>query len=238
MRVLVLGASGKTGKLVVQELINKNIKTRILVRPTANVPLETINHPLIEVIRDNIHQMAPTKVDMLTRDCDIVISCLGHNISFKGLFGKPRNLVFNAIQSIYLAKKRASQSPFKLILMSTTGYTNTTNKETNTFSEKVIYSMLKLLLPPQKDNVKTADFLTKEIGVNHSLLKWIAVRPDTLINADYVSSYEVMKSPTRSPIFNAGKTSRINVSHFMVSLVLDDTLWNTWEGNMPVIYNT
>jgi hypothetical protein len=63
-----------------------------------------------------------------------------------------------------------------------------------------------------------------------------AVRPDTLINEDEVTEYEVHPSPTRSAIFDAGKTSRINVGHFMAELITDDELWNRWKGQMPVIY--
>ena len=44
-------------------------------------------------------------------------------------------------------------------------------------------------------------------------------------------------SPTRCAIFNAGKTSRINVGHFMAALITDDNTWNLWKGQMPVIYN-
>ncbi|HAI41790.1 MAG TPA: NAD-dependent epimerase, partial [Maribacter sp.] len=39
-------------------------------------------------------------------------------------------------------------------------------------------------------------------------------------------------------IFNAGKVSRINVAHFMASLIHDKNLWNTWKGKMPVIYSS
>ena len=63
------------------------------------------------------------------------------------------------------------------------------------------------------------------------------VRPDTLLNEDEVSDYEVHPSPTRSAIFNAGTTSRINVGHFMADLITDDNTWNKWKGQMLVIYN-
>lgn len=44
-------------------------------------------------------------------------------------------------------------------------------------------------------------------------------------------------APTRSAIFNAGQTSRINVAHFMADLLTDDTRWSAWSGQMPVLYN-
>jgi hypothetical protein len=63
------------------------------------------------------------------------------------------------------------------------------------------------------------------------------VRPDTLINEDQVTGYEVHPSPTRSAIFNAGTSSRINVAHFMADLITNSDTWSQWKGKMPVIYN-
>ena len=64
-----------------------------------------------------------------------------------------------------------------------------------------------------------------------------SVRPDTLINEDNVTEYELYASPIRSALFNPGKTSRINVGNFMARLIVENDLWNKWKGQMPVIYN-
>ena len=63
------------------------------------------------------------------------------------------------------------------------------------------------------------------------------MRPKTLINEEKESEYEVFESPKRSPVFDAGKTSRINVSRFMIELLLNEKLWAMWKFRMPVIYN-
>ena len=68
-------------------------------------------------------------------------------------------------------------------------------------------------------------------------LSGVAVRPDGLVNEDKVTEYEIYPSPTRSAIFDAGKTSRINVGHFMAKLIRENAIWNRWKGQMPVIYN-
>jgi hypothetical protein len=69
------------------------------------------------------------------------------------------------------------------------------------------------------------------------VIEWAVVRPDTLIDEDEVTEYELHPSPTRSAIFNPGKTSRINVGHFMADLIADSDIWTQWKGKMPVIYN-
>lgn len=237
MKVLVLGASGKTGSNVVQQLLSKNIQTRILIREHTKLNDEIMNHPLLEVVTDSISEMNQDKIDHLIKDCDVVISCLGHNISFKGMFGKPRNLVYKAVKDICEGIKRSDKEQTKFILMSTTAYTHKKIGEKNTLGEKIVLSLLKLLLPPHQDNMKAANYFVNHIGNDTPKIKWVLVRPDSLIDINEVSSYVLETSPNRSPVFNSGKTSRINVADVMVNLITDEQLWNIWEFKAPVIYN-
>ena len=237
MKVLVLGASGATGKLVVMQLIKRQINIRVVVREGAILSAEILDNPLVEIERGNITEFNDSEMISLLQDCNAVVSCLGHNISLRGMFGKPRDLVSNTIRNVSKIVMEKANKKVKLILMSTTGYTNTLTGEKNSLGERIILSILKLLLLPHRDNVKAADYLHEEIGKDNEKLKWIAVRPDTLVNEDNKSAYEVYESPVRSPIFNAGTTSRINVSHFMADLLLNERLWREWQYKMPVIYN-
>lgn len=97
--------------------------------------------------------------------------------------------------------------------------------------------LIRKILPPHVDNEKAADFLRMDMGQDDKEVEWAVVRPDTLINEDRVTDYDAHPSPIRSAIFNAGKTSRINVAHFMSELITVDDTWSRWKGRMPVIYN-
>ena len=237
MKVLVLGASGATGSLAAMQLIKKQINIRIVARDGAILPEEITDNPLIEIKKGNINEINDSEMINLLQDCDAIVSCLGHNITFKGMFGKPRDLVSGSIRNISKTIKEMSDKKVKLIIMSTTAYTNTIKGEKNSIGEKIIFSTLKLLLPPHRDNVMAAQYLQEEIGKENKKIEWIAVRPDTLVNEGTTSPYEIYDSPISSPIFNAGKTSRINVSHFMADLLTNDRLWREWQYKMPVIYN-
>jgi nucleoside-diphosphate-sugar epimerase len=237
MRVLVLGASGATGSLVVRQLIRRKITTRILIRKSAVLPKEIIESQLIETVKGNINELDYSEMNHLVQNCNVVISCLGHNLSFKGMFGHPRYLVRDAIRSVCETVKKTANEKVKLILMSTTAFTNILSGEKSSIGERLIFSLLMFLLPPHRDNVKVANLLIHEIGKQNEKIEWVAIRPDTLIDNDVESSYEICKSPKRSPIFNAGETSRINVSHFMAELVTDEGLWKKWLFKTPVIYN-
>src|SRR6056297_1857888 len=140
MKALVLGASGATGKLVVMQLIKRKIPTRILVRKTAVLPKEIIEDSLIETVTGNINELNQAETDQLVQNCNVIISCLGHNISLKGMFGQPRYLVLDAIRRVCeRAGKNANKNTnkkAKIILMSTTGYTNTLLGEKNSLGER------------------------------------------------------------------------------------------------------
>jgi len=237
MKVLVLGASGATGKLVVMQLMKRQINIRIVVRESAILSAEVLESPLVEIKRGNIAEFNDSDMAGLLEGSDAIVSCLGHNITIRGMFGNPRNLVSDTIKNVCETVRKRADKKVKLILMSTTACTNAATGEKNSCGESIVLSILKLLLPPHRDNVKAAGYLQKEIGKRDEEIEWVAVRPDTLVNDDNESAYEVYKSPTRSPVFNAGKTSRINVSHFMVALLTNDKLWREWQFKMPVVYN-
>ena len=237
MKILVLGATGATGRLVVKHLLDRNVNVKAVARNGTLVLKELKNNDLLEIGIGNFTEFDLDKNLELINDCDAVVCCLGHNINFKGILGKPRMLVSDSIKNICNAIERSKKDKVKLILMNTTANMNKKLNENYSFKDRVILSLLKLLLPPHKDNVEAASYLSNIIGENNSKIKWIAVRPDSLINEENVSEYEIIESPKRSPVFDAGKTSRINVANFMVELLLDGELWNEWRFIMPVIYN-
>ena len=237
MKVLVLGATGATGNLVVKQLINHNVNVKAVIRSTSNKLDDLLNGDYLETIVGNISEFDLSKNIELINDCDAVVCCLGHNINFKGIFGKPRMLVHDSIKNICNAIERSKNGKVKLILMNTTANTNIKLNENYSSKDRIVLSLLKLLLPPHKDNVEAASYLSNIIGENNSKVEWITVRPDTLINEENVSKYEIVESPKRSPVFDSGKTSRINAAHFMVELLLNEEFWNEYKFKMPVIYN-
>ena len=235
MKILVLGASGATGKLVVSKLIERNQIVKALIRNTAVFPKELIENNKVEIVKGNINDFSVNQINELISDCDAIVSCLGHNISLKGIFGQPRKLVVNAIRNVEKSIELSGRK-FKLILMSTTAYTNKKAGEKNTFGEIVIFSLLKVLLPPHADNVAAGDFLLYKIN-KFTNIEWVAVRPDSLIDEPVTSELIIVDKKLRSPIFNPGKTSRINVAQFISDLLSYDSLWKEWLYKTPVIYN-
>ncbi|MBL8013075.1 MAG: SDR family oxidoreductase, partial [Candidatus Omnitrophica bacterium] len=220
MTALVVGANGATGRELVRELLNRNVKVKIIVRGTEKIPNEIRTHQNLTIIEASILHLNENELLYYIKDCDAVASCLGHNLSLKGIFGNPKMLVTDAVKKLCNAiKENNPTKPVKFVLMNTTAVNNKDISEKLAFLEKSVFSLLRNVLPPQLDNEHAAAYLRKDIGRNNKIIEWSIVRPDTLINETTVSEYSVFPSPIRSPIFDAGKTSRINVGHFMAELI-------------------
>tara|TARA_R110002050_G_scaffold48559_8_gene113016 strand:- start:9267 stop:10001 length:735 start_codon:yes stop_codon:yes gene_type:complete len=238
LTTLVIGASGATGKELVNQLILMGQHVKIIVRPLAKIPDTWERSKQIAIIRANVSEIDITEMANHLNGCQSVASCLGHHLSLSGIFGKPRKLVADTVELICRAiEKNSSGHHFKFVLMNTTGNRNKDLNETYSFGEKLAMGLIRRLIPPQLDNEHAADYLRLNIGQNHENIEWVAVRPDSLINDSKVTEYELYGSPTRSPLFNPGKTSRINVGNFMARLIVEKDLWEDWKGKMPVIYN-
>ncbi|MEX0966231.1 MAG: NAD(P)-binding oxidoreductase [Bacteroidia bacterium] len=238
MSTLIIGASGATGRQLAEQLMEKGQKIRIIIRETSKIPDYWNNNSGITIIKANLSEMSVEEMTNHLAECHAVAFCLGHNLTWKGIYGKPRKLVTDAVRLVSEAIQNSTNKiPGKIVLMNTTGNRNRDISEPVSFGEKIVTGLIRLLLPPHSDNEKAADYLRISIGQNDPSIEWVAVRPDSLINESSVTEYTLHVSPTRSAIFNPGKTSRINVAHFMASLILDGSLWNKWKGKMPVIYN-
>lgn len=238
MTTLVLGASGATGKLLVEQLLASGQRVKIIVRSTGKIPEHWNINEQLTILKTNIAAIGIDKLSEYIADCDSVASCLGHNLTWKGIYGKPRKLVTDSVSLLCNAIiKNKPRKPVKLALMNTAGNSNRDINEPVSVGEKIVIGLLRLLLPPHPDNEKAADYLRIAVGQKHPQIEWVAVRPDTLINDNSNIEYSLHASPIRSALFNPGKTSRLNVAKLMASLITDDKLWNTWKGQMPVIYN-
>ena len=238
MTTLVVGASGATGRLLVEQLLNRGQHVKIIVRSTDNLPDAVIKHKNLSVIQASVLNLSDAEMVQHVSGCDAVASCLGHNMTFKGMYGHPRKLVSDATRRLCDAiRANKAEAPVKFVLMNTTGNRNRDLSEPISFGQKCVIGLIRVMVPPHVDNEQAADYLRTVIGKNDKEIEWAAVRPDSLIDESEVTEYEVHASPVRSAIFDAGKTSRINVAHFMAELITDHQIWNKWKGQMPVLYN-
>lgn len=237
MRVLVVGASGETGRLLVEKLLHCEHEVKIIVRSKDKLSEFIKKHKKISIITANILDLSDDDLVTHVKDCNAIASCLGHNLSLKGMYGKPRRLVLDATKRLcHAIKINKPTSRVKYILMNTAGNSNRDLSEKISFSEKCVIGLLRLLLPPLVDNEEAADFLRTYIAQKDNDIEWVAVRPDSLKDETEVTPYEIHPSPIRSALFDPGAVSRVNVASFMAKLITDEKVWGKWKGQMPVIY--
>lgn len=238
MTILVVGATGATGRLLVKQLLDADHAVKAVVRSKDKLSDLAQEYPKLILTPGNVLEMSTIELADLLEDCEAVCSCLGHNLTWKGIFGKPRRLVTDSVKNLCIAIQHNKPSvPVKMVLMNTNGNTNRDLNENYSFKDRLVITLLRYLLPPHVDNENAADFLRAEIGQDHEYIEWAAVRPDNLIDEQEVSEYIVNPSPVRGVIFDSGKTSRINVAHFMRRLATESDIWSKWKGQMPVINN-
>ena len=236
MKILIVGATGATGKLLVNQLLENGHEVKAFARNEKKFSNETINHKNLEIITNTVLDMSEEELEIHTTECDAIVSTLGHNVNFKGMFGNPRQLVTDSIKKLCKVSENTKNKPVKIILMNTVGCKNEDLKEKKPFVENSVLFLLSSLLPPVSDNEKAANYLRTSVGQNNPNIEWVAVRPDSLINEEETSPYTTHSSPIHT-LFKPGKTSRINVAHFISELISNKEIWFEWKGKMPVIYN-
>lgn len=71
-KVALLGATGKAGKYILQELLNRGYAVKALIRKPNNF---TITHPLLQIVPGDIKD--PETARTFAKGCDAVISAIG-----------------------------------------------------------------------------------------------------------------------------------------------------------------
>jgi nucleoside-diphosphate-sugar epimerase len=234
-RALILGATGRTGSRVAAQLLERGVPVRAIVRSAGRLPEGLAEHPLLEVVEGDLLAMPIQELVGNLDGCDTVISCLGHTISARGVFGAPHLLVERSVRRVHEALEvHPPADPVRLILMSSVSVNLPERADTRRGrGERAYLATLRTVLPPARDNQRAADFLAHEVGPADALLTWVAVRPDTLIEGD-VAEYAVHATLVAS-IFTPDRTRMANVAHFMCELATDETTWQRWRGQMPVV---
>merc|ERR1711869_20211 len=127
MKVVLLGATGATGRLLARQLVAKKHHVTAIVRNTETEALSGLSADHLKQVRGTVLGMCDESLEQLVQGCDAVLICLGHTISFSGIFGKPRLLVTDTLKKIVKAVDAANKSEnkiVKLVLMNSVGVRN------------------------------------------------------------------------------------------------------------------
>ena len=106
---LVVGASGATGKELVEQLLNTKQKVKVIVRSAENLPESWKHNDQLSIIQASVLDIHEGEMAKHIHDCDAVASCLGHTLSLKGIYGKPQKLVTDTVNLLWMQLRRMLQ---------------------------------------------------------------------------------------------------------------------------------
>mmetsp|Transcript_23960 Transcript_23960/g.62481 ORF Transcript_23960/g.62481 Transcript_23960/m.62481 type:complete len:247 (-) Transcript_23960:144-884(-) len=233
-RVLIFGATGGCGKHALSNLLDRGVQCVAVVRSEDRLPAGCKGKSNLDVVvvPEGHLSMDDGAFSALIDGADAVVSVLGHNITFKGLYGPPKRLCADTVSRV-VAVASGRATPLKLIVVSTEGVDQPLGKDPpRGCGERALLSTLKCLLPPHADNMAVIDELEKA----HSKIEFCAVRPADLVDGGECT-YEC-HSTLQGSIFSGFKTHRANVGAFMADLVTDDAVWAKWKNSYPHCYDT
>jgi nucleoside-diphosphate-sugar epimerase len=235
--VLLVGGTGRTGRRALAQLLDRGVQVRAIVRSRGRLPPEALKRPGLTVIEASLTSLQDEELREHLRGCDAVVSCLGHVLTLRGVFGPPRDLVTRATARLCRAVEALrAPAPVKLVLMTSVSVNRPGGLDARRgAAERAILWILRGLVPPARDNQRAADFLFQEIGPRNASVEWAVVRPDALREGD-VSEYAIHEGLVDS-LFAPGATNMANVAHFTCELVTNPAVWAAWKGKLPVVVN-
>jgi putative NADH-flavin reductase len=192
-KVLVFGASGKTGKLIVRKLLKEGLSVIAFVRNPAK--MSSFPQQNLSIVKGDIKDY--DSVQIAVKDCSIVVSALG-NMKLM-----PNTIISDGVTNIIKAMKQHGKS--KLLFMSSLGVGDSKGQL------GLIYNFI--YLPTFLRNV-FKDKERQEKIIHESGLDWTVIRPAAFIPFPLPIRYRVCVAPKRPRLLPI--MSRHHVADFIV----------------------
>lgn len=207
MKLLIIGATGGTGRELVKQALELGHKITILVRNSEKV---LTVHPSLQVINGNVLNLK--EVEQAVSGQDAVISSLGH----KRFFIKT-NILSEGTKNIIASMEK--QNVKRFICITTLGIND------SRFRLGLYYTLFTIpiiLFFYFRDKSK------QEKLIMNSKLDWTIVRPGQLTNSKLTGEYQVGNNVGN--YFITKTISRANVAHFILSQLCDKTFFHKKVG--------
>lgn len=244
---LVVGANGATGRHVVHQLLQQGRSVHVIVRSKermlealikvtteTNATSASTRDDLLQITEASLLDLSDRELQEYIHQVENVVCCLGHTLTFQGVFGQPRRLVTDSVQRLTRALAQTQGAKRKLILMNSNGVEHPSGSDDRRgFWDRTILWMLRRWLPPHADNEAAAAYLYSLAGTGN--MEWVVLRPTNLIDGP-VSNYKLYDKPIGS-LFGSGVVTRANVAKCMVDLITNESLFETYKLRMPVVHD-
>lgn len=206
-RLLILGATGGTGRQLLAQALDRGYLVTALVRNPANLLAE---HPHLTVARGDVLDYA--SVEKAVQGQDAVISALGHKRFFA-----PTRILSEGTRNVLRAM--AAHGVRRFVCETSLGIGDSAGRMGLYYSLFVIPFVLPFYF---------WDKTRQERLIAASRLEWVIVRPAVLTNAGMRGAYRHGRS-TGSFLWTA-RIARADVADFMLKQVVQDSYLGTAVG--------
>jgi|SRR6218665_76322 len=206
MKILILGATGRTGGLIVEEAVKQGYDLNILVRDKSKAPF---NSKSIMVYQGTPASQTDLRAAM--EGCDLIISALGIARASDAPWSKlisPSNFITESMKNVIA--EAGQQNVKRVITVSAWGAGET---------QKDIPFWLRWLINYTKLRPVYAEHESQEKLLTNSNLNWTAVRPVALNDSQKLKTLMVSLNNFPKPSL---QISRQSVAKFIVDIVKSD----------------
>jgi putative NADH-flavin reductase len=207
LRILIIGATGGTGRQLVQQALELGHEVTAFVRKPAKLKIQ---HPNLRVVKGNVRDYASVEAAM--RGQNAVVSALGH----KRLF-YPTKILSEGTRNILRAMKACNVPRF--ICESSLGVGSAVGRLGLIFT----FFVVPLILP-----FSFWDRVRQEKLIEESDTDWVIVRPAVLTNSPARGSYRHGRKVGNFILTR--RISRADVADFMLKQLTDDDYIGTAVG--------
>ena len=200
MNLLIIGASGGTGRALVEQAVAQGHTVTAFVRNPARFAM---NHERLKVMQGNVLEF--DSIDRAVRGKDAVLSALGHKQWFI-----PRTILSNGTRNIIAAMEKHGVKRF--VCETSLGIGDSRGR---------LGLYYTLFVIPFITYFYFKDKERQERLIRESSLDWVIVRPGQLTNGEQRGSYRHGKGI--GSYLATVKISRADTAEFMLSLVGDDS---------------
>lgn len=197
MKILVIGAAGKTGESIVKQAIAEGHEVTAFVHDAKDYKQHGVR-----VIEGDV--LDPAKIDSAVAGQEAVLDALGGSTPYK-----ETTLETNAARNVINAMQKNGVR--RLIVVSVLGVADT-KEQTGFFYEHIV--MPTFLRGAMKDKAGM------ESEVQASGIDWVLVRPPHLTDGEATGNIKVIASGTSE---KAHKISRADLAAFMLQQLTSDT---------------
>jgi nucleoside-diphosphate-sugar epimerase len=207
-RILIVGATGGTGRELVRQALERGYEVTVLVRSPPKVDLR---HPALTILQGNVLDAA--SVDAAVRGQEAVLCALGH----KRLFFQPTTILSRGTRN--LLRSMETNAVPRLVCETSLGIGDSAWRMGLSYSLFVIPVVLQFYF---------WDKTRQERAIASSSRDWVVVRPGALTNGPARGDYR--HGSGVGSFLRTVRISRADVAGFMLRQLVEDTCLGTSPG--------